>query len=76
MIVTFSYINLGTTANDRTGDQPRPAGTKINANFSALQTLLQSGSAGQVLIKQANSPTASVAWGASPLDMMQYSAAP
>jgi hypothetical protein len=32
-------INVGTVANDKTGDFPRPAGQKINANFTELYTL-------------------------------------
>jgi len=38
-------IALGTTANDGTGDTLRAAGTKINANFSELYTLLGGDSA-------------------------------
>ena len=29
-------INVGTVANDGTGDKPRPAGIKINENFTEL----------------------------------------
>ena len=33
-------INTGTIANDNTGDTMRNAGTKINANFSEIYTIL------------------------------------
>ena len=33
-------INTGTVANDNTGDTMRNAGTKINANFSEIYTIL------------------------------------
>lgn len=36
-------INLGTTANDHTGDSVRVAGTKINANINELYTALGNG---------------------------------
>jgi Bacteriophage T4 gp9/10-like protein len=36
-------INLGTTANDHTGDSVRSAGTKINANINELYTALGNG---------------------------------
>jgi hypothetical protein len=36
-------INLGTTANDHTGDSVRAAGTKINANINELYTALGNG---------------------------------
>lgn len=32
-------IDLGTVANDRTGDSPRAGGTKINANFDELYNI-------------------------------------
>ena len=37
-------INLGTTANDHTGDSVRVAGTKINANFNEIFTHFGNGS--------------------------------
>jgi len=36
-------INLGTTANDHTGDSVRVAGTKMNANINELYTALDNG---------------------------------
>ena len=33
-------INTGTAANDNTGDTMRNAGTKINANFTEIYTIL------------------------------------
>ena len=33
-------INIGTTANDKTGDPLRTAFTKVNANFTELYTAL------------------------------------
>jgi len=36
-------INLGTTANDHTGDSVRVAGTKMNANINELYTALGNG---------------------------------
>lgn len=38
--MTRQAISTGTNANDGTGDTLRSAGTKINANFSELYTLL------------------------------------
>ena len=38
-------INLGTTANDHTGDSVRVAGTKMNANINELYTALGNGTA-------------------------------
>lgn len=37
-------INLGTTANDHTGDSVRVAGTKMNANINELYSALGNGS--------------------------------
>lgn len=34
--MAYQSINLGTTDNDDTGDFPKPAGIKINANFTEL----------------------------------------
>ena len=33
-------VNTGSAANDNTGDTMRTAGTKINANFSEIYTIL------------------------------------
>lgn len=38
--MTRQVINTGTVANDGTGDSLRQAGTKINANFKEIYTLL------------------------------------
>jgi hypothetical protein len=38
--MAISTINIGTTANDGTGDGPRAAATKINANFTELSRVL------------------------------------
>lgn len=38
--MAFSTISIGAAANDNTGDKPRVAGTKINANFVDAQAQL------------------------------------
>ena len=38
--MTRQNINIGSSANDGTGDTLRTAGTKINANFKEIYTQL------------------------------------
>ena len=43
--MAFDPIRIGTSADDGTGDRPRTAGARINANFAAI-----SGSTGATLV--------------------------
>jgi hypothetical protein len=44
-------VNTGSAANDNTGDTMRNAGTKINANFTEIYTILGDGTTGATKIK-------------------------
>ena len=44
-------VNTGSSANDNTGDTMRNAGTKINANFTEIYTILGDGTTGATKIK-------------------------
>ena len=41
MTLTLQDSDLGASANDGTGDTPRAAGTKINANNAAITAFLK-----------------------------------
>lgn len=54
--MTLGLINLGATANDRTGNNWRAGGEIINANFTEIQTFIDA-KAFQEISKEADFPT-------------------
>lgn len=55
-------INIGTTANDKTGDPLRTAFGKVNANFTELYGLVVGGAAATVGTTPPTSPTTGALW--------------